>query len=57
MGELLLNFIPLALAAITPAMLATVTFLLRLERGPMRTGMFMAGRLVHDTFHLNGSRF
>jgi threonine/homoserine/homoserine lactone efflux protein len=46
MGELLLNFIPLALAAITPAMLAAVTFLLSLERGPMRAGMFMAGRLL-----------
>jgi threonine/homoserine/homoserine lactone efflux protein len=46
MGELLLNFIPLALAAITPAMLAAVTFLLSLEHGPMRAGMFMAGRLL-----------
>ena len=27
-------------------MLAAVTFLLSLERGPMRAGMFMAGRLV-----------
>jgi hypothetical protein len=43
---LLLSFIPLTLAAITPAMLAVVVFLLSLERGPMRAGMFMAGRLV-----------
>jgi len=45
-GSLLLNFIPLVLAAITPAMLAVVAFLLSLERGPMRAMMFMAGRLV-----------
>jgi len=43
---LLLSFIPLALAAITPAMLAVVTFLLSLERGPMQAGMFMTGRMV-----------
>jgi len=42
----LLNFIPLALAAITPAMLAVVVFLLSLDRGSMRAGMFMAGRLL-----------
>jgi hypothetical protein len=41
-----LSFIPLALAAITPAMLAVVIFLLSLERGLLRAGMFMAGRLV-----------
>ena len=41
-----MNFIPLALAAITPAMLAVVVFLLSLDRGSMRAGMFMAGRLV-----------
>lgn len=45
-GGLLLNFVPLALAAFTPAMLAVVVFLLSLERGSMRAGMFMAGRLV-----------
>ena len=45
-GGLLLEFIPLALAAITPAMLAVVVFLLSLDRGSMRAGMFMAGRLV-----------
>jgi len=43
---LLLNFIPLALAAITPAMLVVVVFLLSLDRGSMRAGMFMAGRLL-----------
>jgi len=42
----LLSFIPLALAAITPAMLVVVVFLLSLERGLMRAGMFMVGRLV-----------
>jgi len=42
----LLNFIPLALAAITPAMLAVVVFLLSLDRGSMRAEMFMAGRLL-----------
>jgi len=41
-----MNFIPLALAAITPAMLAVVLFLLSLERGSIRAGMFMAGRLM-----------
>jgi len=41
-----LYFIPLVLAAITPAMLAVVACLLSLERGPMRAMMFMAGRLV-----------
>lgn len=46
MGELLLNFIPLALAAITPAMLAVVVFLLSLDRGSVRASMFMLGRLI-----------
>jgi len=41
-----MNFIPLALAAITPAMLAVVIFLLSLDRGSMRAGTFMAGRLL-----------
>ena len=41
-----MNFIPLALAAITPAMLAVVVYLLSLDRGSMRAGIFMAGRLV-----------
>jgi hypothetical protein len=43
---LILNFTPLALAAITPAMLAVVIFLLSLDRGLLRAGMFMTGRLV-----------
>ena len=41
-----MKFIPLALAAITPAMLAVVIFLLSLDCGLYRAGMFMAGRLV-----------
>ena len=46
MGRLILNFIPLAIAAITPAMLAGVLFLLSMERGLFRAGIFMFGRLV-----------
>ena len=43
---LILSFIPLALAAITPAMLVAVTFLLSLDRGLYRAWVFMAGRLL-----------
>ena len=46
MSRLLLGFIPLALAAITPAMLAAVLFLLSLSCGRSRAITFMAGRLV-----------
>lgn len=46
MCRLIFNFIPLAIAAITPAMLAAVLLLLSLERGLLRASMFMAGRLV-----------
>ncbi len=41
-----MSFIPLAIAAITPAMLAVVAFLLSLDRGLSRASAFMAGRLV-----------
>ena len=46
MVRLFLSFIPLALAAITPAMLAVVFFLLSLNRGMTRAITFMVGRLV-----------
>jgi len=46
---LIVSFIPLALAALTPAMLAAVIFLLSLDRGLWRAGMFMAGRLLTYT--------
>ena len=44
--RLILSFIPLALAAITPAMLIAVSFLLSLDRGSLRAGIFMTGRLL-----------
>ena len=44
--DLILSFIPLAFAAITPAMLAAIIFLLGLDDGLLRAGMFMAGRLL-----------
>ena len=44
--RLIISFIPLAIAAITPAMLAVVLFLIGLERGLSRAISFMTGRLV-----------